>query len=386
MTHFKNLLAIAALTVCANISAQNVAGEPEMNSLKSPEATAVINLVKQVNNSYQLRHNAEVSGFWVQSAYMTGNLAAYELTGENDYLDYAVRFANFNKWSGAKEEDKSKWVYKTYGEGDDHVLFADWQICFQIYVDLYKKEHRPDRLTRALEVMNYQASMPDNDFWWWSDALYMGMPVFSKLYTVTHNQKLLDKQFECFKYTDDLLFDKDVHLYYRDAKYVYPKVKTACNEGKSFWARGDGWVLAGLAKVLQDLPKKCQYRKFYIKRFKQLAEAVSKCQCEGGYWSRSMLCEEDAPGYETSGTAFFTYGLCWGVNNGILKKSKYDKTIQKAWKYLSEVAVQSNNEIGYCQPIGEKPDPTRIVDEMSEWPFGTGAWLLAACEYAKYCK
>ena len=147
-------LAVAAMSVCANLSAQNVAGEPEMNSLKSPEAKTVIELVKKVNNSFQLRHNAEVSGFWVQSAYMTGNLAAYELTGESDFLDYAVRFADFNKWWGAKEEDKSKWAYKTYGEGDDHVLFADWQICFQIYVDLYKREHRPDRLGRALEVMN----------------------------------------------------------------------------------------------------------------------------------------------------------------------------------------------------------------------------------------
>ena len=385
MIRLRNILAIAALSVSSSSFSQNLAPEPVMNSLKSEKAKSTIELIKRVNDSFQLRHNAEVQGFWVQGAYITGNQAAYELTGDKEYLDYSIRFGEFNKWCGAKETDKSKWVYKTYGEGDDHVLFADWQICFQTYIDLYKMEHRAERLERTLEVMNYQASMPDKDFWWWSDALYMGMPVFSKLYTVTHDQRLLDKQFECFQWTDSLLWDKKDHLYYRDAKYVYPKVTTACGEGKSFWARGDGWVLAGLAKIIQDVPEKCKYRKFYIKRFKELSKAVAKCQRPEGYWSRSMLCEEDAPGYETSGTAFFTYGLCWGVNNGFLSRSKYDKVIQKAWKYLSEIALQPSNVIGYCQPIGEKPDPTRKVDEFAEWPFGTGAWLLAACEYAKYC-
>jgi hypothetical protein len=206
----------------------------------------------------------------------------------------------------------------------------------------------------------------------------------AKLYKVTGDQKLLDKQYECFVWTDSLLFDTEDFLYYRDAKYIYPKVKTACNGGKSFWARGDGWVLAGLAKVLQDLPKDSKYRPFYVKRFQQLAEGVARCQQEEGYWSRSMLCEDDAPGYETSGTAFFTYGMLWGVNNGLLNAKKYKPVIDKAWDYLATKALQPDGSIGYVQPIGEKPDPTRKVDARSQAPFGTGAWLLAACEYINY--
>ena len=97
-----------------------------------------------------------------------------------------------------------------------------------------------------------------------------------------------------------------------------------------------------------------------------------------------MLCPDDAPGYETSGTAFFTYGLVWGVNNGILPRDKYAPTIAKARKYLFEVALQPDGSIGYVQPIGEKPDPTKTVDAQSQAPFGTGAWLLAACEFYNY--
>ena len=83
-------------------------------------------------------------------------------------------------------------------------------------------------------------------------------------------------------------------------------------------------------------------------------------------------------------TAFFTYGMLWGVNNGILPAKTYKPVIDKAWKYLTEVALQADGSVGYVQPIGEKPDPTRKVDARSQAPFGTGAWLLAACEYVNY--
>ena len=340
---------------------------------QSQKVTATI---QKVNDYWQSHNSPKCRAFWDNAAYFTANQKVYQHTQKKEYLDYAIEWAEYNHWKGATQKDKSRWEYKTYGEGMNHVLFADWQICFQVYIDLYKLERRAERIERTLEVMCHQASTPEKDYWWWSDALYMGLPIFSKLYTITHDQKLLDKQYECFKWTDSLLFDTEDQLYYRDAKYIYPKVKTACNNGKSFWARGDGWVLAGLALVLQDLPEDSKYRPFYIDRFKKLAEGVARCQQPEGHWTRSMLCPDDAPGYETSGTAFFTYGILWGVNN--------QGTISKAWKYLSEVALQQDGSIGYVQPIGEKPDPTRTVNARSQAPFGTGAWLLAACEYCEY--
>ena len=386
MKRLKTLLMSSVLLASTAMAQELAPTTAPAQLLKSAEAQRTVEMIHKVNAYWQEKHRAECRGFWDNAAYFTGNQAAYELTGKKEYLDYSIRFAEHNRWTGATEKDPKKWEYKTYGEDMRHVLFADWQICFQIYIDLYKLEHRAERLQRTLEVMTTQAQMAEKDFWWWSDALYMGLPIFTKLYTVTHDQKLLDKQYESFKWTDDLLFDKEAQLYYRDGKYVHPKVKTACNGGKSFWARGDGWVLAGLAKVLQDLPKDSKYRAFYVQRFQQLAEGVARCQQAEGYWSRSMLCEDDAPGYETSGTAFFIYGMLWGVNNGLLPASKYKPVIEKGWKYLSTIALQSDGSIGFVQPIGEKPDPTKTVDAHSQAPFGTGAWLLAACEYAKYCK
>ena len=48
------------------------------------------------------------------------------------------------------------------------------------------------------------------------------------------------------------------------------------------------------------------------------------------------------------------------------------------------MALQPDGSIGYVQPIGEKPDPTKTVNAQSQAPFGTGAWLLAACEFYTY--
>ena len=349
-----------------------------------PKPLPTIEIITKVNDYWQQHRSPLVRSFWDEAAYHTGNMEAYKLLGEARWLDYSSRWANYNLWQGAREKDPAKWKYKTYGEGHDFVLFGDWQICFQTYIDMYELNPDPYKIKRALEVMDYEVRQPQNDFWWWADALYMVMPVFAKLYRVTGDVKYLDKLYANYKWADELMYDKDEQLYYRDAKYIYPKVKTACNGGKSFWARGDGWVLAGLAKVLADMPADYKHRTFFLQRFRELAEGVARVQRPGGYWSRSMLCEEDAPGPETSGTAFFTYGMLWGVNNGLLDRAAYGPVIEKAWKYLITTALQPDGSVGFVQPIGEKPDPTKTVDAHSQANFGVGAFLLAACEHLRY--
>ena len=344
----------------------------------------VLDQIIKVNNYWQAHNTPYVRSFWDHAAYHTGNMEAYRLTGRADWYAYTDKWCRHNEWKGAKSDDVRAWKYKTYGEGQDFVLFGDWQICFQTYIDMYNLVPAPYKVARAIEVMSHECSMEDTHFWWWADALYMVMPVMTKMYKLTGDIKYLDKLTENFLWSDSLMFDKDEQLYYRDAKYIYPKVKTACNGGKSFWARGDGWVLAGLAKVLADMPHDYKNRPIFVQRFRELAEGVARVQRPGGYWSRSMLCEDDAPGPETSGTAFFTYGMLWGVNNGYLDNATYGPVIQKAWKYLSETALQADGSIGFVQPIGEKPDPTKTVDAHSQAPFGTGAWLLAACEMVRY--
>jgi len=375
-------VAVSQQLLMAAVPAASAEGFPYTEATQ--HSGAVLDQIIKVNNYWQAHNTPYVRSFWDHAAYHTGNMEAYRLTGRADWYAYTDKWCRHNEWKGAKSDDRANWKYKTYGEGQDFVLFGDWQICFQTYIDMYNLVPAPYKVARAIEVMSHECSMTDTHFWWWADALYMVMPVMTKMYKLTGEIKYLDKLTDNFLWSDSLMYDKDEQLYYRDAKYIYPKVKTACNEGKSFWARGDGWVLAGLAKVLADMPHDYKNRAIFVQRFRELAEGVARVQRPGGYWSRSMLCEDDAPGPETSGTAFFTYGMLWGVNNGYLDKATYAPVIQKAWKYLSETALQPDGSIGFVQPIGEKPDPTKTVDAHSQAPFGTGAWLLAACEMVRY--
>jgi rhamnogalacturonyl hydrolase YesR len=343
----------------------------------------VRDIIQKVNTYWQTTHPAEARAFWDNAAYHTGNMEVYHLLGDKQMLGYSIRWAEHNKWKGATEADPDKWKYKQYGEGQDYVLFGDWQICFQTYIDLYNLKPHKKKVARAKEVMGYEADSKANDYWWWADALYMVMPVMTKMYKLTGDEKYLDKLYENICYSDSIMLDKETGLYFRDGKYVYPKHKTAGGK-KDFWARGDGWVLAGLAKVLQDMPKTYRHQKFFAEKYVRMADAVKQLQQPEGHWTRSMMDPNQAPGYETSGTAFFCYGLLWGVNNGYLPKKEFDPVIAKAWNYLSTIALQPNGKIGYVQPIGERAIPGQTVDANSEANFGVGAFLLAACEYFRY--
>lgn len=365
----------------ASLLAASLAGCASAPPAVDTSEQEVIGIINKVNGYWQQREAPQKWAFWDIAAYHTGNMEAYQITGNPAWRKYSEDWAAHNNWQGAKSTDKATWKYQ-YGETDDHVLFGDWQICFQTYADLYKLDPDPKKIARAREVMEYQMSTPNKDYWWWSDGLYMVMPVMTKLYTITGNRQYLDKLHEYFEYSNSIMYDSDAQLYYRDARYVYPKHQSV-NGKKDFWSRGDGWVFAGLAKVLKDLPKDDPYRADYIAKFKGMAQALKKAQTDDGYWTRSLLDPQHAPGPETSGTAFFVYGYLWGINNGLLERDEYLPVVRKGWRYLSKTALQPDGKIGYVQPIGDRAIPGQVVDQNSTTAFGVGAYLLASSELVR---
>ena len=352
------------------------------NSLLPDSKNEVIAIIHRVNQHWQAQQPYTVSAFWDNAAYHTGNIEAYLLTGKEAYKEYSENWAQHNEWMGAKSVEKSRWRYH-YGENDLYVLFGDWQTCFQTYIELYNIDPKEHKIARAKEVMYYQMSTENNDYWWWADGLYMAMPVMSKLYKLTKDELFVEKMQAYYQFAEELMYDQEYALFFRDAKYVYPKEPTL-NGKKNFWSRGNGWVFAAYAKVMQDLPEDKAFRKLIEQRFVAMAASLKACQQEEGYWTRSLLDPEHAPGPETSGTAFFAYGLFWGINNGLLNEEEYLPTAAKAWSYLRKTALQEDYSIGYVQPIGERAIPGQTVNASSTANFGVGAFLLAACELARY--
>ena len=349
-----------------------------------PVKDDVMAILNTVNQTWQQRNATHGNYFWNRAVYHIGNMAAYDVTGDAAYLDFSTAWANKSNWWGATGTDKSKWKYATYGEGADWVLFGDNQVCFQVYADLYNLDpvHDAKKIERALEVMGYEISTSNVDYLWWVDGLFMVMPIMTKLYHITDNPTYLDKMYAYWQYANSIMYDEETGLYFRDAKYVYPAHKTNAGK-KDFWARGDGWIFACFAKVLDELPVTDSHRDEYIAYYRRLAAALKACQQDEGYWTRSLLDPAQAPGYETSGTALNTFAYAWGIRNGILSELEYGATLERAWHYLSTVALQEDGTVGYIQPIGESASPGTTVKATDYHDFGVGAYLLAASEMSR---
>lgn len=343
-------------------------------------------LIYKVNTTWQARMGAHHSSFWNRAVYETGNMAAYAYLGTPAFRDFAMEWGAYNDWQGSKGDDPSQWKY-TYGEGDGYALFGDWQCCFQTYIDLFLAQREEERdsalVRRALQVMDYMAESDTVDYWWWADALFMAMPVLPRMYALTGEAKYLDKLYDCFRYSRQLMYDEERHLFFRDANYLYPQHQTS-HGLPDFWSRGNGWVVAGLSQVLRDTPPDWEHRDYFLQIYRDLCASVIACQTGEGYWTESLQDTLYATCRESSGTALFTFGLLWGVNNGLLDGDSYLPPARRAWHYLTRTALQPSWLVGYMQPIGAAANEGASLSGSDVADFGTGAFLLAAVEMGRH--
>ena len=213
--------------------------------------------------------------------------------------------------------------------------------------------------------------------WAWCDALFMGPPTLGKLSQITNDPRYLDLSNKLWWKTTDYLYDKEEHLFYRDSRFFDRK---EANGKKVFWSRGNGWVLAGMARLMETMPPNYQDRQQYITLFQEMAKKIAALQQPDGSWRTSLLDPKSFPSKETSGTAFFCYGLAWGINNGLLPKNEYLPVVNKAWDALVN-CVQPSGMLGYVQPIGNKAKAEIKASDTEV--YGVGGFLLAGAELMK---
>jgi rhamnogalacturonyl hydrolase YesR len=201
----------------------------------------------------------------------------------------------------------------------------------------------------------------------------MSPPALVQASKATKDRRYLDFMNRMWWKTTDYLYDKDEHLYYRDSRFFDQR---GPNGKKIFWSRGNGWVLAGLARVLQEMPADYEERPRYVALFREMAPKVASLQQSDGYWRSNLLDPEALPLPETSGTAFYVYGLAWGVNHGLLDRAAYEPAIERGWAALVR-ALHPDGKLGWVQRIGDQPgDTTAEGTEI----YGVGALLLAGSE------
>jgi hypothetical protein len=214
---------------------------------------------------------------------------------------------------------------------------------------------------------------PHHLIWWWCDALYMGPPAWARLYKATGDAKYLAYLDKHWWRTSQYLYDPAEHLYFRDNSFIAKKEK---NGQKVFWSRGNGWVIAGLARVLQYLPAEYPSRPKYVQQFQEMAEKLASIQGEDGLWRSGLLDPDDYVEPENSGSAFFTYALAWGVNQGILDRATYEPVVSKAWKGLLS-HIHADGRLDCIQQTGAGPAHFRT---SASYVYGVGAFLQAGRE------
>lgn len=273
---------------------------------------------------------------------------------------------------------------------DKRVYYADHHAVGQFYLSLYRDFKDPAMLepTRqqfdsiienpATGTMDWNAKPTDaRKRWGWCDALFMSPPVWARLARVTGDQKYLDFMDSEYHATYDLLWDSEENFFWRDTSFFDRRESNGKN---LFWSRGNGWVFGGLALMIPDFPEDWSGRAFYVDLFKKMADSLKRCQRADGTWSMGLLGgEESYPVIETSGTAFYTFGLAWGINNGLLDAAEFEPVVLKSWQALTE-CVTDEGMLGYVQPVGAAPG--EAYPDKTEL-YGIGAFLAAGSELYK---
>lgn len=324
--------------------------------LKRP---AILKAVRKVAD-WQLGHaEGRYNIQWTYAALYDGMLAASQATGDARYRDRVSRVAEENHWS--------------FGPRFAH---ADDEAIGLTYLMLYAQDHKPEQLDPVRDGMDKllaRSDDPQQNLWWWCDALYMAPPVLAQISVATGDRKYLNFMDHEWWLTSGALYDPAEHLYFRDNRFL---TMHEANGQKIFWSRGNGWVLAGLALVLQRMPEQYPDRAKYVEQYRQMAERIAALQPSDGLWRASLLDPGSYPNPEISGSAFFTYALAWGIHHKLLDRKKYLPIVTKAWRGML-THVYADGRLGSIQPIGGEPGKYK---PSSSYVYGVGAFLMAGAE------
>jgi unsaturated rhamnogalacturonyl hydrolase len=366
--------ALATLPACTSTTASSAAPAMAIRSGTDagigqdlPAPAAVLATMERVAD-WQLAHpSPHAPDDWTQGVGDAGFMALSNLAPTHKYRDAMVAMGERNGFKpGAR----------TY-HADDHVVG-------QTYAELYLQLREPAMIAplraRFDEILAHPRTgaldfkAPGNqERWSWCDALFMGAPAWVRMSAATGDPRYLEHAVAEWWTTSDFLYDPKEHLYYRDSTYFD---RREANGAKVFWARGNGWVMGGLARTLQYLPANHPARARFETQFREMAAKVASLQRPDGLWRASLLDPNAYPARETSGTGLFTYALAWGVNQGLLDRARYEPVVRRAWTSLA-ASVAPDGKLTHVQPIGSAPDG---FPEDSTEVYGVGAFLMAGSE------
>lgn len=147
-----------------------------------------------------------------------------------------------------------------------------------------------------------------------------------------------------------------------------------------FWGRGNGWVAAGMAEVLSELPPSHALYPEIVQGYQRMMAALLSHQAEDGMWRQ--LIDYPEAWKESSGTAMFGYAMAVGVKRGVLTDPAYADAYTRAWSALGNYVNDAGDVTDVCVGTGQSQDaayylgrPTVTGDLHGQAPL---MWFAAA--------
>jgi rhamnogalacturonyl hydrolase YesR len=383
------VLSLVAAGAVVAVQPTAVAAAPATGTTVVPRHSDIGSVMKRAANYYRPLYpvGTGTKAGWSWSTYFQGVHALYGMAGDYRYLTDAMYWGRSNSWSLSTEAN------------------PDALKAGQVYYDLHQIDPTASLAAMDTHMSADLATMPVTRYSW-IDALFMGLPNWTRWATRTGSSAYLDKMDALYRWTRDNgitadcagvapgLYDPTERLWYRDCRYIGRRDPSGA---KVFWARGNAWVLAAMAQVLATLPAADRRGAPYRDMLRGMAERVRDLQGADGFWRSSLLNPGLFPQPETSSTALFAYAIGYGINAGLLDRATYVPVVARAWAGLTATALTSSGFLRFCQYFAGEPGPPytavapRVAPTTSSSgtvnddspPFCVGAFLLAGSEMGK---
>jgi len=181
----------------------------------------------------------------------------------------------------------------------------------------------------------------------WIDDMYMITIVQTQAYKVTRDVKYIDRAAkEMALYLDTLQRPNGLFYHAPDVPF--------------YWGRGNGWMAAGMAVLLRNLPEDNQYRPRIMEGYRKMMKSLKDFQTPAGMWNQ--LIDEKDSWAETSGSAMFTYALITGVKQKWLNARDYAPVARKAWMALVKYVDEKGAVSEVCVGTNKKNDKQYYYD------------------------
>lgn len=209
---------------------------------------------------------------------------------------------------------------------------------------LQNKEGRYFKQGIALADKQWEDPLPDgltSQTRYWIDDIYMIGSLQVQAYRITGKMIYLERAaLEIEAYIQKL--QQPNGLFYHGINAPF------------FWGRGNGWVAAGLAELLTELPVDNPHYYSIAEGYKKMMNTLLTYQAEDGMWRQLIDKEESFK--ETSSTAMFGFAMTVGVKKGLLPEEPYKGACYKAWNSLTGYINEDGKVRDVCVGTGQSTD------------------------------